>query len=510
MLQLAERGQIHLDEDVNQSIHAFQLRPAQSQPVTTASLLTHTSGIENWFLGSLVRSPSDLVPLGAYFARRPPRTVRTPGTELTYSNQGMALAGYLVEVASGESFKDYAARHILKPLGMAHSSFEQTVGPAFEPYPAASLTSTAADMAQFLRMQLNNGTVDGQQILQPATVADMQRQHFTPHAGSPGVAYGFFESYWNGERILFHTGDSGDHSLLLLLPERGWGCYAVYRGVDQNADGDVREELTSALLNRYYPAAPFVLPKPASDPAGFEKFAGLYRASTVNPFTIEKILGMSKQVHIRAARDGHLEFRELGIRAVEVAPGLFRTDGGGYLSFRTASDGQIIGGTITGSIWDPQSFDRIAWWENGSLHRVILAICTLILFSRLLVGVVDFFRRRRKKDSSALRVEPQIALVGWRLSALLPFFVLAGMFCFLCNLLVWRPPITGVPPGGLALLVCITIASAIGLTLPAFAIFAWAKRAFGTVRRIYFSLLAAAGLLFAAVLFYWNVSVFRV
>lgn len=508
ILQLAERGDLRLDEDVNHYFQRFQLRPAQSPPVTAGSLLTHTSGIENWFLGSLVRSASDLVPLGDYFARRPPRTFRTPGTELTYSNQGLALAGYLVEVVSRESFQDYAEHHIFKPLGMNHSTFRQSRGLAFEPYPAGSLTSTVADMGQFLRMQLNHGRVQGQQVLQPETVANMQRQHWTAHADQPGVAYGFFESYWNGERILFHTGDSGDHSLLLLFPQRGWGCYAVYRGGERNTEA-VREELVSALVNHYYPAPPFVLPRPESSPAALEKFTGLYRASTVNPYTIEKVLGMARQIHIRPLADGSLQLRELGVRAVEVEPGLFRTEGGGYLSFRTAPNGRIVGGTITGSIWDPQSFDRIGWWESGSLHGMLLEICALILFSRLLVGLVDALRGRRGKTSQAIHAEPRVPLVGWRLSGLLPLLVLLGVLCFLGNMLVWRPPITGLPPGAIILLGGLTIASALAVTLPVFVGWAWATLAFGIVRRVYFSILALAGVLFAAILFYWNLVGFR-
>jgi CubicO group peptidase (beta-lactamase class C family) len=505
VLQLVERGQLRLDDDVNHYFTRFQLRPEQSPPVTAATLLTHTSGIENWVLGSLVRSPLDLVPLGDYYARRPPRTFRTPGSELTYSNQGMALAGHLVEVASSESFQDYAQQHILGPLGMRHSTFRQTSAPAFLPYPAVSLTSTVADMGQFLRMQLNHGRVADQQVLQPGTVADMQQQHWTAHQGQPGVAYGFFESYWNGERVLFHTGDSGDHSLLLLLPQRGWGCYAVYRGGGGDSE-TVREEFMAALMDHYCPAAPFVLPEPHtgnSNLASLSKYTGLYRASTVNPYSIEKVLGITRQVHILPLPDGSLQLRELKVRAVEVEPELFRTEGGGYLSFRAAADGRIVGGTITGSIWDPQSFDRIAWWESGSLHIRLLAICAILLFSRLAVGAVDAIRRKKPISPAGLRAQ-RMPLIGWRLSGFLPLLVICGALCLLGNLLVWRPPITSLPPGAVALLAFLTGAAIIGVTLSVFAVWAWAAASLGAARRIYFSILSLAGLLFAAILYYWN------
>jgi hypothetical protein len=47
----------------------------------------------------------------------------TPGDEFLYSNTGYALLAMVVERASGQSLRDYAADHIFKPLGMAHTEF---------------------------------------------------------------------------------------------------------------------------------------------------------------------------------------------------------------------------------------------------------------------------------------------------------------------------------------------------------------------------------------------------
>jgi len=63
VLQLAERGELRLDEDVNQYFTRFQLRPEQLPRVTAATLLTHTSGIEgSWRPGAFAR--------GSFAARR--------------------------------------------------------------------------------------------------------------------------------------------------------------------------------------------------------------------------------------------------------------------------------------------------------------------------------------------------------------------------------------------------------------------------------------------------------
>ena len=45
------------------------------------------------------------------------------------SNYGFTLAGYIVERVSGEKFERYIENHILKPLGMNNSTFDQPLPP---------------------------------------------------------------------------------------------------------------------------------------------------------------------------------------------------------------------------------------------------------------------------------------------------------------------------------------------------------------------------------------------
>ena len=42
----------------------------------------------------------------------------------SYSNYGTALAGYIVERISGQSFADYVHEHIFQPLGMKHTALK--------------------------------------------------------------------------------------------------------------------------------------------------------------------------------------------------------------------------------------------------------------------------------------------------------------------------------------------------------------------------------------------------
>ena len=101
IMQLVERGKIQLDADVNLYLKKFQLKSNYPAPVRVRDLLTHTSGIEDGFIGNSVPDAAQLPQLGDYFSQRVPRHIRPAGEEIAYSNRGMALAGHLVEAVSG-------------------------------------------------------------------------------------------------------------------------------------------------------------------------------------------------------------------------------------------------------------------------------------------------------------------------------------------------------------------------------------------------------------------------
>ena len=131
-----------------------------------------------------------------------PARVRPSGELSTYSNYGTALAGYIVEQISDQSFEQYVEEHILKPLDMQHSTIRQpipanlsddlAVGYAYaegtyhvEPFvytqmpPAGSMFTTARAMANFMIAHLQDGQFDNTRILEANTMQQVHRQLFT-------------------------------------------------------------------------------------------------------------------------------------------------------------------------------------------------------------------------------------------------------------------------------------------------------------------------------------------
>jgi CubicO group peptidase (beta-lactamase class C family) len=214
-MQLVEQGRIGLDDPAEKYlpelantkvIEAFdaktgdyKLRPA-SRPPTVRNFLTHTSGLAYPFTSAIWRDfkphAGETYPFGGPL-------LFDPGERWHYSTS-VDVVGRLVEVVSGQKLEDYFHEHIFVPLKMNDTSYNvpETKGPRLvaqqqragehmdgavelqnpqagltvaAPIGGGGLASTADDYGRFVRMFLNDGTLDGVRVLKPETVALMEQ-----------------------------------------------------------------------------------------------------------------------------------------------------------------------------------------------------------------------------------------------------------------------------------------------------------------------------------------------
>ena len=211
VMQLTEQGFIDLDEDIGEYLPFSVRNPHYPDAIiTTRMILSHRSG-----LGWPVSGDSDfykvysgdsappLYPLikelivPGYSKYDPSLWKNTaPGSAYWYSNFGAALLGYLVEVVSGEDFKEYCKKHIFQPLDMPNTSFKfsdldiNQVAMPYEGnevpfghnthfyYPAADLRSSIRDFSHFIIAIMNGGVYMGNRILQDSSVDEMLTLHY--------------------------------------------------------------------------------------------------------------------------------------------------------------------------------------------------------------------------------------------------------------------------------------------------------------------------------------------
>ena len=178
-----------------------ETRPATSE-VTLRNLLTHTSGyvydiwnadMTRWYEATGTPSLFDL----KKDALRTPLAF-DPGTRWEYGI-GIDWAGLMVEAVSGQTLGEYFAEHLTGPMAMTDTGFAPTESmmerfagmharlpdgslmPMELPGPEApefemgggGLASTMADYGQFMRMVLNDGALDGTQVMSADSVAKM-------------------------------------------------------------------------------------------------------------------------------------------------------------------------------------------------------------------------------------------------------------------------------------------------------------------------------------------------
>ena len=489
VMQLAERGKLRLD------------MPVKPWPVTPAHLLTHTAGFDVTLIGTAAPDPSRVLPLSAF--RMPPR-VRPPGEVLAYSNHGYTLLGRLVEEASGQPFGRYMKDHVFHPLGMSRSTFSAppdiAVGyengrpaPPVHPHiaPAAGLATTASDMARFLIAHLER-----KDILSAATFREMHRQHFTQDPRMPGMAYGFFESFENGQRALFHGGGiRGFMSGIYLWPEHRLGLFVANNGYD----GGLVWAVAHGFLERTFPNEP---QRPVPIPGSAERArrcAGVYRLASWSRTTLEKASALRERGFVvRDLGGGALGI--WGLRFVEVEPWLFQdAEGEERVAFR---DGRMVTEEL---FVGNQVWERVPWTSSGALHRdallLMLAIFLAALFLRPAEALLLFGTASESPPEARRAVRLGILLSGLNL-LFLALFVLG-----------FRLAPAGLLYGVPALVTAALLLPLLGLPLaPAVALhaaLAW-RRGWWTFRwRLFYSALALAGLGFPALLWFWNLLGFR-
>jgi CubicO group peptidase (beta-lactamase class C family) len=93
-----------------------------------------------------------------------------PGKTFHYSNAGLQIAAAVIEKISGRNFETLFAERIAKPCGMVNTDF----GHVKVALPAGGGWSTAEDYLKFLAMILNEGQVNGKQVLSKRSVYEMQ------------------------------------------------------------------------------------------------------------------------------------------------------------------------------------------------------------------------------------------------------------------------------------------------------------------------------------------------
>ena len=436
VMQLVEKGQLDLDRNINDYLD-FTIPNDFGKPVTLRDLMNHRGGLEEGLKDILWTNPRGVPSTEAYLKEHKRPMLFAPGEVPAYSNYGAALAGYIVERISKEPYERYIERHILVPLGMTHTSFDQPLPERFAaevskgyrtasappgPYelivtrPAGSGTTTAADMSRFLIAHLQDGHFGDAEILQVETA---KRMHSPSEEAPPGfatMAHGFFRELHNGRTVLGHGGDTiYFHNEFEFLPAEGVGIEFNFNSKGrEDAVYLAREALFNGFMDRYFPesAAPVDPPALPTAPADAQKIAGRYESSRRVEHGFLSLFYVLQQSVIAANPDGTISMAGMlspePVIYREIGPQLWRRAGGSQ---------QLILQTVSGvktvvHSGDPTSvLQAVPLRRSSALNLTVLIVTCLILVWTLLVWLLSPWLRAPKNMPDEL--VPQVR--RWRL-----------------------------------------------------------------------------------------------
>lgn len=229
ILLLQERGKLNVEDPIRKYLPDA---PPAWDKITIYNLLTHTSGIPSYTFfpdqASLETQPITSMQLVARFWNKP--LDFQPGERFFYSNSGYAVLGYLIERLTGQSYGDFVAQNIFKPLGMTRSSYgsssavlsERASGYISGPggplnakftdlsmsYAAGGLYSTTEDLLLW-EQALFSG-----KLLSPASLQAMTKPF------KEGYAFGLVINREAGHKIIEHNGSvEGFNNQMTYYPE---------------------------------------------------------------------------------------------------------------------------------------------------------------------------------------------------------------------------------------------------------------------------------------------------
>ena len=238
--QLAQQGKLAYTDTIAKLLPDYP--NADARKITVHQLLTHTSGLGDYFNEEYerlskdrLRAVRDYFPL---FVNKP--LLFEPGSSWSYSNAGFMVLGAIIEKVSGEDYFTYEQRHVWGPAGMRdtgafeldHDTPNLAIGYTHAPGdppgawsnnlflhvvkggPAGGSFSTAPDLVRFSSALLAGKLIDREHV-------DLVTSKKVDEPGG-AYGYGFGVAPVRGHAAFGHNGGfPGISTSLTVIPDLG-------------------------------------------------------------------------------------------------------------------------------------------------------------------------------------------------------------------------------------------------------------------------------------------------
>lgn len=531
VLNTVEAGELDLRTDVNKLLDRPVVDDRFGLPVTLEHLLTHTAGFDDRYIGKSALAVEDAMSLRETIRELLPDRFIEPGEIASYSNFGVALAGYVLEHVSGKPFAKVMNDRVFSPLGMPGTSFDpdndklkdlmtgyfedggQLIPLGYDyilDAPAGQMVTTGDDMARFMLQMLDPEGLQAAGVLSAGMTTDMMQTRFTHHPELSG-AYGYLWSIseYSGHQVAGHSGGYiGVAARLLFFPQHNAAIFVAANTMHFGFIGDVIDFFTK----NYLPEPDEVISPPKrpvfDNGHGLSAFTGTWRETRYsrNYFTKFGVLigMMGSEMKTGSIGDSLLtmpthtgEMRRLR----RVGPVLFQSLDDDYMLAFREQQGEITHVFTSGTT----ALERLHPLETRMFHLILISVLlTLFLIITLFYPGIWLYRRIRGVRTSVRTKN----LFEWGIAALYTF----GLF-------LYAPVMAQVPAYEYAI--------GFGYGVPAgvyvLTLFPWAVLLLTVIYPVYLfrrrlpfdremvraGLIIVASLVFFMVLNYWNLAGWR-
>jgi CubicO group peptidase (beta-lactamase class C family) len=314
-----EKGLMKLDDPLKKYYPEFtvnsRLGADEANRITFRHLLSHWSGLAH------------LDPCVEYRPCRFTDYIRSisdtwlmfpVGERHSYSNLGIALAGYALELRSGKPFDEFMDEELFRPLGMTSSTFNYKVaanhpsvanghsGNSITPAPsipttpargrdtsnpAGGMYSSVKDMARYISFHLAGCKIGGKQIIGETLLKEMYTPQFSVEGQAVGYGLGIESSPLHSGTLLQHSGYGyGYLTSQMWSPEYQVGVVILTNSESGNPSSIAKGVLQEMITVKYGPLPQWKPGKLADKPiitldtrllqrlAGTYKFTGYVEA----------------------------------------------------------------------------------------------------------------------------------------------------------------------------------------------------------------------------------------
>ena len=278
---LSESGKLSLEDPVQKHLPYFELYDSYAtSQATVRDLLCHRLGLGT-FSGDVIWYKSNFTPEEVVRKARYVPRAYSLRSGYGYSNLMFITAGEVILAASDKTWDSYISDTFFNPLQMSRTQTStkalasmKNVATPHKPVDgknlpiawtnwdnmgaAGGIISSVHDMAQWLKLQLNHGILDGDTIFSPSVQNEMWSIHsiqslslssrdYMPsrHFRSYGLGWGLYD--YHGKLIVNHGGGyDGMYSRVVLVPEENLGIVVL-----TNTMKGISPAVSNYIVDRY-------------------------------------------------------------------------------------------------------------------------------------------------------------------------------------------------------------------------------------------------------------------